>query len=396
MVRAHPPDNPATNTASHPGVVVAIETPTAAEPTPRHCRGTTTPPGSPPRRESAGVPTLAVVIVNFCQWNNTARLVEQLRRSAAIAGDIAHIQIIDNGSPLHPWAATLAKRPGVSIHRLERNHGFAAAVNHASRLIRGSWLLLLNPDITVAPGFLDSVQNLITQAELSPQVGIIGLGLRHRDGSPQPSTGVFPTLGGTLTGLLRPRERRKCRSYRSDQRREVDWATGGCLLIRRECFEQLAGLDEAFFLYYEDVDFCHRATQAGWEVWFDPRLSVTHHWPLHARSVPAPLRLITRHALLTYAGRYWPRWQANFLARLIRIEAAWRQLVATVFGQKLPAQIYRELRQLVGDILAGRKAEQAARLRFAAGFLPPIAAEQDNRSYEAPVPPAPRTYENGE
>lgn len=390
MVRAHPPDDPATNTSSYSGVVVATES------TPRPSRGTTAHPSPPARRESAAVPTLAVVIVNFCQWNNTARLVEQLRRSVAMAGDTAHIQIIDNGSPPHPWAAALAKRPGVSIHQLEANHGFAAAVNHASRLTRGSWLLLLNPDITVPPGFLDGVQNLITQAELSPQVGIIGLGLRHRDGSPQPSTGVFPTLGGTLTGLFRPRERRKCQAYRADQRREVDWATGGCLLIRRECFEQLAGLDETFFLYYEDVDFCHRATQAGWEVWFDPRLRVTHHWPLHARSVPAPLRLITRHALLTYACRYWPRWQAYFLAGLIGIEAAWRQFVAAVFGQKLPAQIYRELRQLVADVVAGRKAEQAARLRFAAGFLPPIAAEQDNRFYEAPVPPAPLTYENGE
>ncbi|MCS6866744.1 MAG: glycosyltransferase family 2 protein [Gemmataceae bacterium] len=376
------------------GAGVVIDQATPAESTSRHPRDTTPPPGI--RAPSTDGSTLAVVIVNFCQWNNTARLVEQLRQSAAIATETAHIQIVDNGSPFHPWATRLAEQHGVSVGRLESNHGFAAAVNYACRRSRATWLLLLNPDITVPPRFLDDVQNLIVQTEPSPRVGIIGLALRNRDGSPQPSTGVFPTLGGTLTGLFRPRQRRKCRPYPGHERGEVDWATGGCLLIRRRCFEQLAGLDEAFFLYYEDVDFCHRATQAGWEVWFEPRLSVTHHWPLHARPVPAPLRLITRHALLTYAQRYWPRWQTYLLAGLIGIEAASRQLAAAVLGQNLPARIYRELRRLVVDVVAGRTTQQVKRLRYAAGFLQSIAAEQDDRFDQRPVLDAPDCYQNGE
>ena len=58
------------------------------------------------------------------------------------------------------------------------------------------------------------------------------------------------------------------------------------MLVRRDCFEQLGGLDETFFLYYEDVDFCRRAREAGWSVWYDPALRVTHHFPLHTRAVP--------------------------------------------------------------------------------------------------------------
>src|SRR5207244_6123700 len=141
-----------------------------------------------------------------------------------------------------------------------------------------------------------------------------GFRLRNRDGSGQASSGPFPTLLNTVAGLLLPRSRRKCRHRSDPGRQTVSWVTGGCLMVRRACFEQLGGLDESFFLYYEDVDFCRRAAAAGWGVWFDPALEVTHHWPLHARRVPAPLRLITRHALLTYARRYWPAWQARLLS----------------------------------------------------------------------------------
>ena len=156
--------------------------------------------------------------------------------------------------------------------------------------------------------------------------------------------------------------------------------TGGCLLVRRDCFRQLGGLDESFFLYYEDVDFCRRAAKAGWGVWFDPSLEVTHHWPLHARRVPAPLRLMTRHALLTYARKQWSGWRTKVMSAMVWTEAVLRQGLATVRADWDAARCYAQLRRLVGDVAAGRDKEARRRLRFAAAFLDPIAAEQDGRT----------------
>ncbi len=337
-------------------------------------------PANPRRLVAPPAIELGVVVVNFCQWKNTTRLVRQLRRSAAIRTGSVEIQVIDNGSPPHPLAARVARLRGVSVRRFDENLGFAAAVNRGCRLTAGPWVLLLNPDITVADGFLDDVLGALSRTELTPDVGVIGFRLLNRDGTPQPSAGPFPTFTRTLAGLLLPRSRRKCRANPGDARRPVAWATGGCLLIRRQCFEQLGGLDESFFLYYEDVDFCRRAAEVGWSVWFDPVLEVTHHWPLHARSVPPPLRLITRHALLTYAKRHWRTWQSRLLSGLVWAEAGIRQLVATARGQDEAARFFAHLRRLVGDVAAARQREAAERIRFAAGFLHPVAAEQDGRT----------------
>lgn len=333
-----------------------------------------------PRRAPAPAARLAVVVVNFCQWRNTARLVQQLRRSAAVKTGVATIQVVDNGSPSHPLSNRLARMRGVSVRKFGANLGFAAAVNRGCKLTAGPWVLLLNPDTTVSDGFLDDVLSLAARNDLPADVGVIGFRLLNRDGTPQPSAGSFPSFARTVAGLLLARARRKCDLNPGSDKRPVEWATGGCFLVRRECFEQLDGLDESFFLYYEDVDFCRRATDHGWQVWFDPALEVTHHWPLHARRVPPPLRLVTRHALLTYAHRHWAAWQANLLSGAVWLEAGARELAAKVRGEPEAARCFGQLRRLVGDLATGRSREAAERIRYAAAFLHPIAAEQDGRT----------------
>jgi len=333
-------------------------------------------PTNPPRS-----PELSVVVVNFCQWRNTARLVRQLRRSHAVRSGLAEVVIVDNHSPYHPVVRRLKRLSGIRIRGLSRNHGFARAVNRGCGLGKGHWMLLLNPDVTVEEGFLDDVTATLDRLDASaPKAGVVGFRLRNADGSGQASSGPFPTFSNTLSGLFRPRSRRKCRHQQSEEREAVAWVTGGCLLVRRDCFAQLSGLDEAFFLYYEDVDFCRRAADAGWSVWYDPGLEVTHHWPLHARRVPAPLRLMTRHALLTYARKHWPRWQARGLSWLLWVEASLRQAWAAVRGDRDSAHCSGELRRLLGDVCQGRPGDARKRIRQVAAFLDPVAAEQDGRT----------------
>ncbi len=353
------------------------------------------PPGGTPLPPTATSPTgplpagrpvsaavaVSVVIVNFCQWRNTARLVRMLRRSDAYRSGVAEVVVVDNHSPTHPAAARLRRLRGVTVRRFGRNHGFATAVNRGCRLAGGGWVLLLNPDVTAADGFLDDALAAADRFAADPTVGVVGFRLLDPDGRPQPSCGPFPTLAGTVAGLLRPRRLRKCgHAPAADADGSVDWATGGCLLVRRECLDQLGGFDERFFLYYEDVDFCRRAATAGWAVRFDPRPRVTHHWPLHARRVPPPLRLITRHALLTYAAAHWPRWQAVLLSQLVRAEAVVRQTWAAVRRDAGAARLHRQLRRLTADVPAGRLAAARRRVQYAATFLRPIAAAQDGRT----------------
>ena len=191
------------------------------------------------------------------RWDDTIRLVRALRKSDAVRSGQVEIVIIDNNSPYHPVIRRLRRLEGVSLLRRRRNVGFARAVNEACRLSRGDWFLLLNPDTTVGPDFLPHL--LATIESWPARVGIVGYGLTNPDGSRQLSTGDFPDLAGSLARLVLPRARRKYTAPPTDRISEVDWVTGCCMFVRRDCFADLGGLDANFFLYYEDVDLCRRA-----------------------------------------------------------------------------------------------------------------------------------------
>ena len=263
-------------------------------------------------------PKLSIVIVNYRQWHNTARLVRQLLRSASIQSGLAEIVVVDNHSPYHPIRTKLRRQPGVSLRCLRQNLGFARGVNEGCRLSRGSWFLLLNPDVTTPDGFLERALAAIEQMDRhEPGAAIVGLQLRDPGGACQGSVGVVPTLLGTVFGLLRPRATRKCRVLPAGRRAKVAWVTGCGMLVRRDCFQQLGGFDPSYFLYYEDVDLCRRARAIGRTVWHDPALHIVHHHPLHSREMPPRSRLLTRHALLTYARKHWPAWQTMMLAIMV-------------------------------------------------------------------------------
>jgi N-acetylglucosaminyl-diphospho-decaprenol L-rhamnosyltransferase len=299
-------------------------------------------------------PRLSIVVVNYRQWEKTHEMVRQLLASAALRSGAAEIIIVDNHSPAHPLARKLRRLPGVSLRRWDRNHGFARAVNEGCRLSRGDWFLLLNPDMTLSEGFLDGVLGLANQLEADdPRAGIVGFHLRNSDGSRQLSTGPFPTLLSTLWRLTLPRSRRKYQVPRSAQRCPVPWVTGCCLLLRRSCLQDLGGLDEEYFLYYEDVDLCLRARARGWSVWYEPNAAVIHHQPLHSRTVPAALRLVTRHSLLTYCAKHWPGWQFRLLARIVRAEACVRRLLSWWRGDRRQTGYFRELGAIGSDLIAG-------------------------------------------
>jgi GT2 family glycosyltransferase len=271
--------------------------------------------------------------------------------------------VVDNHSPAHPLISRLRRWPGVSLRRWRYNRGFARAANEGCRLSRGDWLLLLNPDVTLADDFLKGVLQLADRLDAEDtHAGVVGFHLRHPDGTPHPSAGPWPTLLNTLTGLLLPRSQRKCRPVMARHRCRVPWVTGCCLLLRRECWQELDGFDEDFFLYYEDVDFCRRARDRGWSVWLEPSLRAIHHQPLHVRNVPAHIRLSTRHALLTYGAKHWPEWETQVLGRIVQVEAQMRAWWARWRGDRRAAAVFGELAELAQDFLQDRRRQARRRL----------------------------------
>jgi GT2 family glycosyltransferase len=311
-------------------------------------------------------PRLSVVVVNYFQWENTAALVRQLAGASCTRGGDAEVVVVDNHSPAHRLAGRLRRWPGVSLRRWGRNRGFARAVNEGCRLSRGEWCLLLNPDMTLPDTFLPGVLALAEELTATePRAGIVGFQLRNPDGSRQLSAGLFPSLVGTLSGLLLPRSQRKYLALHVAERCRVPWATGCCLLVRRACLEDVGGFDEDYFLYYEDVDLCRRARARGWSVWYEPRLRAVHHHPLHDRPVSPLLRLITRHSLLTYSRRHWRRWQARLLAKIVQVEANVRRLRAWCRGDVEGARHFADLCALAMDMGRGRDLTARQRLNLA-------------------------------
>jgi GT2 family glycosyltransferase len=304
-----------------------------------------------------------VVIVNYHQWGETADLVRQLARSNCLSSGRAEIIVVDNHSPRNPIAGWLRRRRGVSLRRWSKNRGFACAVNEGCRLSRGEWFLLLNSDMTVREGFLDGILALAGRLEHeNPRMGIVGFQLRNPDGSRQWSTGAFPTLWGTLSRLALPRSRRKYHALRTRQLTAVPWVTGCCLLVRRECMQDLGGLDERFFLYYEDVDLCKRAQERGWMVGYEPSLRVVHHRPLHSRALAVPMRVLTRHALLTYASKHWPAWQFHLLAQIVKSEARLRNQWKRWRGDQQKADQFAVLEDIAADMARGQFRQARRRL----------------------------------
>jgi GT2 family glycosyltransferase len=162
------------------------------------------------------------------------------------------------------------------------NAGYAAAVNAGAARVPGRDLLLLNPDIELGdPG---AVRVLIDVLAAHRKVGVAAPRLVGEDGRPQPTARRFPSataLLGTLPrlGALGPVRRGLERYHEpsaATRATVVDWVLGAAMLIRRSAFDQVAGWDERFFLYVEDVDFCRRLRRAGWEVAFVPEVEVTH------------------------------------------------------------------------------------------------------------------------
>jgi len=175
--------------------------------------------------------------------------------------------------------------PEVLLTRNSRNMGFAAAINPPLRKGNAPYVLILNPDTLVQP---DLLRTSLAYMEDHPEIGILGPRILDNDNTIQGSARAFPNLLTAIFGRKsilskifpkNPITRENILTDRSDGMTpmEVDWVSGACMLVRREAINQAGLLDEEFFMYWEDADWCRRMWQKGWKVVYFPRSSVMHH-----------------------------------------------------------------------------------------------------------------------
>lgn len=223
------------------------------------------------------------VDVGIVTWNTRDLTLQCLRRLKETSGDLdMRILIRDNASSDGSAGAIAAAFPEAEVDAGVTNLGFAAGVNTLLARSDAPWFLALNSDAWPEP---KAISRLIETAEMHPGAAIVAPRVERPDGQLEHSTHRFPSLrfGAVVaTGAYRwlgPAFGRRWfieTYWLHDEPCTVDWAVGAAWLMRRSAVEEVGPLDERYFMYVEDLEWCWRATKLGWEIRFDPSAVFKH------------------------------------------------------------------------------------------------------------------------
>lgn len=248
--------------------------------------------------------TVSAVVVSF----NSAGFLPDCLRSLRSEG-VDDVVVVDNASADASVEVVRVADPGAKLVEAGANLGFGSAANRGVAATLGDYVMILNPDTVVEPG---TVKALAEALDRDPGLGVVGPRIENLDGSLYPSVRRFPDLmvafGHAFLGLVWPANP-STRRYRmldwdhDEAAADVDWVGGACLMVRRSAFDVVAGFDEAYFMYVEDVDLCWRLGRAGWRIGYEPGGRVVH--ALGGSSRLVPYRMIAEHhrSLLRFVSK---------------------------------------------------------------------------------------------
>jgi len=296
-------------------------------------------------------PDLSVVIVS---WNTQTMLRDCLASVytglGVEPGDLrAEVIVVDNASEDGSAEMVAAEFPQAMLIRNAENRGFAAANNQGFAVARGRQVLLLNSDTVVHGNVL---QRSVAWLDARPEVGAMGCRVLNTDGSVQLTCAMYPSIlnqflqASGLWKLGRPRffGRYLMTHWERDSERAVDTISGCYLLVRRCIVEEVGPLDEAFFFFGEETDWCRRMRDAGWNLMFAPVGEITHHGSVSARKLNHRRDVMLTQALVRLHRKH---------GGMAPAAVAW----AIGAGFNLSRATYWALRRLLGD----REAEARAR-----------------------------------
>jgi GT2 family glycosyltransferase len=191
--------------------------------------------------------------------------------------------VVDNASADHTAEMVLQKFPQVNLIRSAKNLGFAGGNNLAIREAKGKYILLLNPDTEILDG---AAEKMIEFMETRPDAGISGCQILNPDKTLQPSVRRFPNIIDQLLIFLKfthflpnigPLKRYFAADFDYTRPSEVDQIMGAFFMVRREVFDKIGLLDEKFYLWFEEVDFCRRAKNSGYKIMYNPGAQIIHY-----------------------------------------------------------------------------------------------------------------------
>ena len=289
----------------------------------------------------ADVLDLSVVVVNY----NVREFLEQALRSVFRAGEHLSMEVfvVDNNSVDGSAAMVRAEFPSVRLLVNDENVGFSRANNQAIHEARGRYLLILNPDTIVQE---DTFSKLIRFMDSHPEAGAVGCKILHPDGSfARESRRAFPTPRVAfyrLVGLsaLFPGSRtfgRYNMTYLPENEvAEVDALSGSCMLVRKDALYQSrtgggsgAGLlDESFFMYGEDLDWCYRIQRAGWKIYYTPETQIIHYKGESTKKGELKYVRLFYGAMLQFSEKHLEGRYSRFFALLVRIGIVFRAVAS--------------------------------------------------------------------
>jgi N-acetylglucosaminyl-diphospho-decaprenol L-rhamnosyltransferase len=256
---------------------------------------------------------VAVVIVSFNTRDDLLRCLQSL----AVVRTPLEVVVVDNASADGSAEAVRRDFPRARLLENPANEGYARANNRGWRAATAPFVLLLNSDAEVRAGALETLLEVLKSR---PTVGLVGPRTVGSDGALQVSSGP------DLTPWAEWRQRRLVRGVQAGDRvalaraaarysveHEPRWVSGSCLLTRRAHLESVGGLDEAFFLYEEDVDLCVRIGGLGYRVLFTPAAEVLHHKGRSMAQAPERARLEYHRSHLLYYRKHHGGWRVAFL-----------------------------------------------------------------------------------
>ncbi|OGY42689.1 MAG: hypothetical protein A2Y67_02750 [Candidatus Buchananbacteria bacterium RBG_13_39_9] len=241
---------------------------------------------------------LSIIILNYKTRGLTKYCIKNIKENTA---NLAYeIIVVDNGSNDGCEAMIKENFSDIKFIQTGKNLGFAAGNNIGIKEAQGKYIILLNPDITILE---NSIEKMVKFMEEHPEVGLAGPRLNNPDGSYQISCRTFQTLKlvlfrrTPLGKLAKAKEQLKQHlmlDFDHQTNREVDWVMGACMIVRKSALEKVGLLDERFFFYVEDMDWCRRFWENGFKVYYIAEAKMIH---LYERAS---------------AAEHWNFWNFNF------------------------------------------------------------------------------------
>jgi GT2 family glycosyltransferase len=279
--------------------------------------------------------SIDIIIVNY---NSSDYLIECLKTVFDSTEDILFNVFVQDNNSYDDVGRVCTNFPTVQLTRNTYNIGFSAAINKALKQSCSPFIVILNPDTLVSHGFFKSILQYMNE---HPDIGILGPKILNTDRSVQGSARAFPT---TITGFfgrsspisrwfpnnILTRKNILTKKNGGVSPVEVDWVSGACMVVRRESVEDVGLMDERFFMYWEDVDWCRRMWQKGWKVVYYPASSIIHHVGGSSNKSLIRSRLYFHKSCYEYFVKY-PLWPTNVTKAVFSVGLSIRFIILLLF-----------------------------------------------------------------